>query len=127
MTEEFNIAVKALIRNERNKYLLLYRTETSGRSGVDLPGGRLRQNETFEQCLKREAREETGLGIKIIKPLRTWSQEQDRLRLIGITFLAQKTAGKVVLSEEHKTYEWVSKKEVLERRFPKWLKDEFNF
>jgi 8-oxo-dGTP diphosphatase len=118
-----NIAVKALIRNERSKYLLLYRTEGL----VDIPGGRLRPNETFEQCLKREVKEETGLSIRIIKPLRTWTQKQGTLKLFGITFLAQKTAGKVILGDEHKTYEWVSRKEVLERRFPKWLKDEFNF
>ena len=127
MPEEFNIAVKALIKDERNKYLLLYSSEGSGRSGVDLPGGRLRPNETFEEGLKREVKEETGLNIKIIKPLRIWSQKQGSLRQIGITFLAQKTAGKVILSEEHKSCEWVSRKEVLERRFPKWLKDEFNF
>ena len=127
MSKEFNIAVKALIRNERNRYLLLYRSEASRENQVDIPGGRLRPGETFEQCLKREVKEETGLNIRIIKPLRTWTQADSKLRLTGITFLTQKSTGKLTLSGEHQSHEWISKKDASQRRFPKWLKDEFNF
>jgi 8-oxo-dGTP diphosphatase len=127
MDKQFGIAVKALIRDERNRYLLLYRSEASGHNKVDIPGGRLGLNETFEQCLKREVKEETGLKIRIIKPLRTWSQTSKNLHLSGITFLAEKLTGKLTLSDEHKTHEWIGKKDALQRPFPKWLKDEFSF
>jgi hypothetical protein len=74
-----------------------------------------------------EVKEETGLGFRVIKPLRTWSETDKNNHVAGITFLAQKAKGKFAISDEHTTYEWVSRKEALQRRLPIWLRDELDF
>lgn len=41
--------------------------------GLALPGGRLDQGESLEQCVVREGKEETGLDFTIVKQLKTYS------------------------------------------------------
>ncbi len=55
----------ALIRNDKNKYLFIYR-----RGYWDLPKGKLDKGETIKNCAKREAEEETGIDkLQILKKL----------------------------------------------------------
>ncbi|MEM4255102.1 MAG: NUDIX hydrolase [Candidatus Norongarragalinales archaeon] len=56
-------AVKALITNGEGKILFMKEKTPSGREYYGFPGGRLEGNETEEQALRREVREETGLGV----------------------------------------------------------------
>ena len=54
----------AIIRD--HQVLLLKQTEhASGRSYWQIPGGRIEPDETEEQCVQREMREETGLEVQI--------------------------------------------------------------
>jgi ADP-ribose pyrophosphatase YjhB (NUDIX family) len=60
-----NIIVRAAgILIEANRLLLIKQYVTPTR-GWSLPGGKLEVDETIEQCLVREMREETGLDVKI--------------------------------------------------------------
>jgi len=54
----------AIIRDHH--ILLLKQTEhASGRSYWQIPGGRIEQDETEEQCVQREMLEETGLQVHV--------------------------------------------------------------
>ena len=60
------IRIKALLINNDNIYI------ASEGSEYHFPGGHLEENESFEDCLKREVQEETGIVISdkdIIKPI----------------------------------------------------------
>lgn len=61
-------ACAALIENGR---ILMVRLETNDRSFWTLPGGGLEANETFEQSVVREVREEANLKVRVIRPLYT--------------------------------------------------------
>lgn len=60
------IRIKALLINNDNIYI------ASEGSEYHFPGGHLEENESFEDCLKREVKEETGIVISdkdIIEPI----------------------------------------------------------
>lgn len=114
------IAVKALlVKSQRFLLLRKSNTETVSPNELDLPGGRAR--ETPETALVREVFEETGLHIKIIKPIEVWRYDipsQD-ITLFGITYLCRRSGGRLKLSSEHVHAEWMELKP--HKSFPKWL------
>jgi 8-oxo-dGTP pyrophosphatase MutT (NUDIX family) len=58
-------AAGGLVKNKKGEILMILR-----RGKWDLPKGKLDENETIEECAKREVEEETGLQkIEIISPL----------------------------------------------------------
>ncbi|MBT3255215.1 MAG: NUDIX domain-containing protein [Deltaproteobacteria bacterium] len=100
--------VKAIIVKD-GKVLVL--VENDGR--LDLPGGRVEENEDLSVALDREIFEETGLSVKIREIVLCWSFEKtSKLRIDGATYLCSYVAGKVRLSHEHSKYFWAKTQEL---------------
>ena len=127
MEKKFGIAVKAIIKNEEGKYLVLYKSEAEdiNPKEIDIPGGRMKFGENAQESLKREIGEEIGVEIEIIKPSRVWGFVKNDLHLVGITFLAKYVSGEFRLSGEHTKYEWIDKEKILTGDYPEWIKKEF--
>ena len=54
---------------------------------------------------EKGVREETGLEIEIIKPVRVWTFFKNRRKqVVGVTTLCRYRDGKVRLSEEHRDF-----------------------
>jgi len=118
---KFMVAVGAMIEHAfSKKILLLRRAETADY----LPGiwedlmGRMKQFEEPEEALRREVREETGLEIEILKPLTVYHDFRGARAAenewVGITYWCKARSERVVISEEHTAYRWVSPREALE-------------
>ena len=116
------VAVGAMIEHDLSgKILLLKRAETADY----LPGvwedlmGRMKQFEEPEQALRREVREESGLEIEILKPLTVFhdyrGERTSENEWVGITYWCKADSDRVVLSEEHSAYQWVSPQEALDQ------------
>ena len=96
-----NITVRAagiLLEDDRLLLIKQYVTPTRGWS---LPGGKLEANETIEQCMAREWKEETGLDVKIKELLYV----TDRFRgsdthVVHFTFLLER------IGEKPGEFEW---------------------
>lgn len=58
------IGINPIILNNENEILLGRRINCYGAGTYCLPGGKLRIGETFEECVVREVKEETGLIVK---------------------------------------------------------------
>ena len=60
-TEKFiHPAARIIIENEKSQILFIYRSD-NGKIGI--PAGGLEENETIEECIIREVKEEIGLQI----------------------------------------------------------------
>ena len=57
-------ATVALILNEKNELLVCRRAKDPAKGTLDLPGGFIDMNETGEEGVRREVKEETGLDVK---------------------------------------------------------------
>jgi len=108
----FGIALRAAIFH-KGKILLLLRSRSSkGEYGFwELPGGRMNLGERYEDAVKREVFEETGLKIRVIRPLNVFDARRDvDTQVVGITFMCALEGEEISvrLSDEHLESEWVS-------------------
>ena len=111
---QFSIAVKAIIRRKDGKILILKRS-----AGDDhLPevwetvGGGMDVEQTPQEALKREIREETGLEVSVREPFNVFTfRKQTGEFKVGITFLCDSEDDTVVLSHEHGEYRWIEPEE----------------
>ena len=109
-------AVKAAILNSEGKMLILTKTkqEAGQNSQIDLPGGRVRKNESLKEALARECREELGAeSIDVGEEVDHWSfRLTDTEILKGTTFRVSIPETEIHLSQEHLAHSWLSRKEI---------------
>jgi len=103
--------VAKVIMMWKNRCLMLERINGDG---WELPGGHLNIGETFSQGAKREVMEETKIKISKLKTI----LKQTDFHL----FVATPKILKVVLSDEHKSYKWVNKRQFLKLKHSKGTK-----
>jgi len=110
-----------------NSILLLRKKPTNDhKKGMyDLPGGHVCFGEDIAGCLQRTIKEDVNLLVQIEKPINAWTIVKDnRVELVGTTFLCKYKGGNIKLRPEYESYEWVSIKGVLKSRtYPDWVKD----
>jgi len=95
-----------LVIRDMNGDILLERRSDNGLWG--LPGGRVEPGESLLQTALREAKEETGLTIVVIRPLGVYSGPEDRIviypdavvQLVDILLEASIVSGDLVCSSE---------------------------
>ncbi|MDE2079685.1 MAG: NUDIX domain-containing protein [Patescibacteria group bacterium] len=109
--KQFFVGQKAFIR-KGDEVLVLF----DPRIGLDFPGGKIQEGENdFDEALRREVREETGLEIEIGAPFHRWYFEfgaghrnaGKQVFLVG--FKCAYRSGEIKLSDEHDSFRWVSK------------------
>lgn len=106
--DKFRITVKAFIVKD-NKLLILKRipNEVHYAGKWDIPGGRLEQGENPFSGIKRETKEETGLGIEIMIPFAVnHFVRDDGQKITMIIFLCRPSTNDITLSDAHTEYRW---------------------
>ncbi|MBI2542673.1 MAG: NUDIX hydrolase [Candidatus Aenigmarchaeota archaeon] len=133
MTEQkFHVGVKALILNDKNEILILRANPSELRRQAthwDLPGGRIKENDSIEETLRKEINEELGVdNIKIVEHFDTSISnikiplDDETVGLILIVYKCKLPDNNVdlKLSFEHLEYKWASvdeAKELLKFKF----------
>lgn len=101
---------KVLIVRESTKY-----TEGTNAAKYDVVGGRLKPGERFDESLRREMKEETGLEVMIGKPffVNEWRPvvRGEQWQVVGVFFECSSQAGAITLSEDHDVFEWIDPKD----------------
>lgn len=123
--KNFGVAVKAVVKNKNNKYLILKKSsiEDVNPNTYDLPGGRIEFGEKLEEAVVREVFEETGLNVIPKNVFNAWTFLKDEdFQLIGIDFLCELVGGQEKLSDEHEEIGWFSFDEIKKNKeIPSWL------
>jgi 8-oxo-dGTP pyrophosphatase MutT (NUDIX family) len=106
------VAVKAVIRNQDGKFLIV-------REGQrwQAVGGRLEKGEKLEEGLRRETEEETGITDldvgKVIHVDEWFSKPEGELKhIVALFFLCSTDSNDIALSEEHQEYAWITVEEL---------------
>ena len=111
MSAQFIVVVSLLIENQ-GKFLLLKRRADKDHAPGEWEGvsGRVEHGESPAIAALREAREETGLIVEILKPLDTFHfyRGNGKEEAIGITYHCCSIDSQVTLSVEHDAFAWVS-------------------
>ncbi|MDR1467297.1 MAG: NUDIX domain-containing protein [Oscillospiraceae bacterium] len=112
---KFFFSVKVIIFYNK-KFLIIKRSGKARGDNFywDLPGGRLEFLEKPLTTLHREIKEETGLSnIQALYPINLWDfMKTPNTQVIGATYLCKTFDEKVILSDEHLDYKWISKEEI---------------
>ncbi|GEM_PF-987984 len=100
------IVQQAIILNERGQILILCRPE-----GVwQFAGGRLEEGERWDEGLRREVKEETGItNLRILSILMVDNFEWQSQQLYSVYFHCHTDVAAVQLSPEHVEYRWLTR------------------
>lgn len=77
----------------------------------EFPGGKIEKDESANECLHRELKEELNIHVEIIKELEPSIFQYDFGSIKLIPFIVKYNSGEIILSE-HKTYRWIEKEEL---------------
>jgi len=138
----FHLGIKAVIRNKKGEVLLLKTNpkkliithDWKGQAYWDIPGGRIKKKDTVEKTLKREIKEETGIGkIRKITPFVMVLGNiripigKETVGLILSTYLCDvDNLANLKISSEHLEGQWFTPKKasrLLEYKYPKTFTD----
>jgi 8-oxo-dGTP diphosphatase len=111
------VAADALII-ENGRIVLVKRGRGPFKGKWALPGGFLEENETVEECCVREAKEETGLEVRIKEILGVFSRPgRDPRKTVGVAFLCEATGGGLKGGDDAEEAGWFSLEKLPELAF----------
>ena len=118
MEPKLFVATKAFIVHQGRILLLRESTKYNDGSNAgryDVPGGRIKPGQHFQESLLREIQEETGLNVSMGKPffVNEWRPvvKGEQWQIVGTFFEVQAAADIVRLSEDHDHFVWVEPSE----------------
>ena len=101
----------------RDGKILLLRESTKYADGTetgkwDVPGGRIRPEETVFEGLMREVKEESGLSVRPIGlPIGVFDGfpeiRGEKCHVVRVYFICEPENGEVVLSDDHDAFAWI--------------------
>lgn len=79
----------------------------------EFPGGKIEENETAEECLIREIKEELNIEIEITGSLSPNDHQYPDKLIRLIPFICRQVGGEIIL-KEHDDYKWMDVKDLLD-------------
>lgn len=119
MKDKWGLTVRGICEYEDKILLLKIRSDSAHDPGKwEIPGGKVKKNEFFDDALKREYLEETALEITIdslynaIQKDYTACKTGESIKSIQLIMKVSVKSDEVVISDEHAMYGWFTKEEV---------------
>ena len=104
-----NVVVAIIKKN--NQYLIVKRNRNK-HLGLkwEFPGGKVHDNETFEEALSREIKEELNITINMHEKIAEEKYKDEKIDIVLHYFLCSQKSGTIKLNE-HEDLAWVEKKD----------------
>lgn len=107
------IEVTCAIIEHKGKVLICQRSELMSLPLMwEFPGGKVERNESFENCLIREIKEELNIDISIVKRLNHVFHKYDNKSITLIPFICTLHSSEIKLNE-HKDLIWINPLDLL--------------
>jgi 8-oxo-dGTP diphosphatase len=104
----------AIILNNQNKVLACQRSANMHLAlKWEFPGGKIEENETAEDCLIREIKEELNIDIQILEQKIENEHHYSDKSIRLIPFICKHLSGEISL-KEHKDFRWLDKSNLLD-------------
>ena len=121
MMDLWGLTVRGICEVNGKILLLKVRSESSHDAGKwEIPGGKVKKCEFFDDALRREYLEETGLEIvieslyNVIQNKYTACKTNEEVKSIQLIMKVTSTGDEVAISPEHDEYGWFTGEEVNE-------------
>ena len=103
--------VVAAIITQNNTYLIVQRNKNK-HLGLkwEFPGGKVNDNESFEEALSREIKEELNVEINIQRKFAEEKYKDEKIDIVLHYYLCSLKSGTIELNE-HENLAWVEKKD----------------
>lgn len=117
----WGIAVRGICKID-GKILLMQLRRKSGHdaSKWELPGGRVKRNEFFDESLIREFKEETNLDIEVVDFIKVIENDyiacktKEEIKSLQIIMKVEAKSENIKISNEHDSYGWFTLEEIKE-------------
>lgn len=118
MTDPDYLPVTAAVIERDGRILIARRKHPFMGHGWEFPGGKLEENETLEECLKREIREELGIDITVGTLISSRKHVLNcQSAIILYAYHAKYVSGEMVLND-HDEVQWVTPGDLHAYGFP---------
>ena len=121
MKDMWGLTVRGICEVNDKTLLLKVRSKSNHDAGKwEIPGGKVKKCEYFDDALRREYLEETGLEITIeslynvIQNNYTACKTNEKVKSIQLIMKVTSAGDEVTISQEHDEYNWFTKKELNE-------------
>lgn len=130
---KLQIGVKVLIKNSYNQYLFIKRTElmqNEAEVSWDIPGGRIKPEESLEKALQREVNEELGVDLsdttsKLLNAQDIFVPAKD-LHVVRLTYGLDADLKSISLSNEHQDFRWIAADQIDSLHIEPFLRETLN-
>ena len=119
MKDMWGLTVRGICEYNNKILLLKLRSISAHDAGKwEIPGGKVKKNEFFDDALRREYMEETGLEIEIdslynaIQKNFTACKTGESIKSIQLIMKVSTNTDEIVISDEHAMYGWFTKDEI---------------
>ncbi len=92
---------------EGGKILLVKRGREPFKGEWAVPGGRIEEDESAEECLRREMKEETGLEVEPVKLVGVYSDPgRDPRGIIAAAYIVRRVGGELKAGDDAEEVRW---------------------
>lgn len=117
MNDLLRVAV-GIVKNAQGEILIALRDKSAHQGGLwEFPGGKIELNETVDQALTRELKEELGIDVEAAVPLITINHDYPDRRVRLKVWTVEKFSGRA-MSGEGQPIRWVNPDELNHFSFP---------
>ena len=112
------IDVVAAVIKKNNYYFIAQRNRNKHFAyHFEFPGGKVDNQETFENALKRENKEELSINIRVFNHITSEKHKDEKINVNVHYFLCEPLNENIILSE-HEDMKWLHKNDLTQFKMP---------